>query len=270
MERYRGLSDAERNGELAPAGLGMNTEGCITFGVQDSSAGGVEGGAEVGSSLEVSEDADELDEVALCGIRIVGGCHDDCDLDLAAHHEEMDEAADDSLILLLIDRGGILRVLEEVHGVGERVLAAGREDLEDGMKHGCSEGKLEFDDGVKLEFDAKVAVHGGFVEDAGVALVQLEDGLVPEVAASEDRGAVVNMVVEDHLEARIVLTSPEELARISKVSGVANGDEGSRVAEVEDAVGGLGSVDTAQKFDVSVVVGSREVAGEAPIEWSRE
>ena len=78
------------------------------------------------------------------------------------------------------------------------------------------------------------------------------------------------MVVEDHLEARIVLTSPEELARISKVSGVANGDEGSRVAEVEDAVGGLGSVDTAQKFDVSVVVGSREVAGEAPIEWSRE
>jgi len=41
------------------------------------------------------------------------------------------------------------------------------------------------------------------------------------------------------------------------------------VVEVEDAVGGLGSVDTAQKFDVSVVVGSREVAGEAPIEWSR-
>jgi len=187
-------------------------------------------------------------------------------LDLAAHHEEIDEAADDSLILLLIDRGGILRVLEEV---GERVLAAGCEDLEDGMKHGCSEGKLEFDDGVKLEFDAKVAVHGGFVEDAGIALVQLEDGLVPEVAASEDRGAVVNMGVEDHLEARIVITSPEELARISKVSGVANGNEGSGVVEVEDAVGGLGSVDTAQKFDVSVVVESREVAGEAPIEWSR-
>ena len=40
------------------------------------------------------------------------------------------------------------------------------------------------------------------------------------------------------------------------------------MVEVEDAVGGLGSVDTAQKFDVSVVVGSREVAGEAPIEWS--
>jgi hypothetical protein len=28
----------------------------------------------------------------------------------------MDEAADDSLILLLVDRGGILGVFEEVHG----------------------------------------------------------------------------------------------------------------------------------------------------------
>jgi hypothetical protein len=46
----------------------------------------------------------------LCGIRVMSGCHDDCDLYLAAHHEEMDEAANDSLILLLIDRGGILRV----------------------------------------------------------------------------------------------------------------------------------------------------------------
>ena len=65
----------------------------------------------------------------------MGGCHDDRELDLAAHHEEMDKATDDSLILLLIDRGGILRVLEEVHGVGrslggKRVRAAGRENLE--------------------------------------------------------------------------------------------------------------------------------------------
>ena len=52
-------------------------------------------------------------------------------------------------------------------------------------------------DGVKVESDAEVAVHG-FVKDAGVALVQLEDGLVPEAAASEDRGAIVNMGVEDH------------------------------------------------------------------------
>ena len=81
---------------MAPTGLGMNTEGCVTFGVQDGFAGGVEGGAEVGSALEVSEDADELDEVALGGIRIVGSCHDDRELDLAAHHEEMDEATDDS------------------------------------------------------------------------------------------------------------------------------------------------------------------------------
>ncbi len=98
----------------------------------------------------------------------MGSCHDDCDLDLAAHHKEMDEAADDSLILLLVDRGGILRVLEEVHGVGrslgwERVRAAGRENLEDGMEHGCREST---GDGVKVESDAKVAVHGGFVEDS--------------------------------------------------------------------------------------------------------
>jgi len=29
-------------------------------------------------------------------------------------------------------------------------------------------------------------------------LLKLEDGLVPEAAASEDRGAVVNFGVEDH------------------------------------------------------------------------
>jgi hypothetical protein len=58
--------------------------------------------------------------------------------------------------------------------------------------HGCSE---SVGDGVKVESDAEVAVHVGFVEDAGVVLVQLEDGLV--------------------------LASPEEFARISKVSGVA-------------------------------------------------
>ena len=111
--------------------------------MQDGSAGSVEGGSKVGSALEVSEDADELDEVALCGICVMGGCHDDCDLYVAAYHEEMDEAADDSLILLLVDRGGILGVFKEVHGVGrslgwERVHAAGRENLEDGMEHGCS------------------------------------------------------------------------------------------------------------------------------------
>ena len=108
----------------------------------------------------------------------------------------------------------------------------------------------------------------GFVEDAGVALVKLEDGLDPEAAASEDSGAVVNMGVEDHHEARVVLASPEELARIRKVSGVADGDEGSGVVEVKDAVGWLCSVDTAQEFDIFVVVGSREVAGEAPVERS--
>jgi len=75
--------------------------------------------------------------------------------------------------------------------------------------------------------DAEVAVHCGFVKDAGVALVQFEDGLVPEAAASEDCSAVVNMGVEDHHEARVVLASAEEIARISEVSGVADGDEGS-------------------------------------------
>ncbi len=43
-----------------------------------------------------------------------------------------------------------------------------------------------------------------FVEDAGVALVKLVDGLVPEAAASEDSGAEVNMGVEDHHGARVV------------------------------------------------------------------
>ena len=41
-------------------------------------------------------------------------------------------------------------------------------------------------------------IHSGFVEDSGVALVEFEDGLVPGATASEDRGAVVDMDVEDH------------------------------------------------------------------------
>ncbi len=40
------------------------------------------------------------------------------------------------------------------------------------------------------------------------------------------------------------------------------------MVEVEDAVGRLGSVDTAQEFDISVGIGSREVTGEAPVERS--
>ena len=51
VERCRGLSNAEGDGKLAPAGLGMNTEGCVTFCVQDRSAGGVEGGPRSGVPL---------------------------------------------------------------------------------------------------------------------------------------------------------------------------------------------------------------------------
>jgi hypothetical protein len=40
------------------------------------------------------------------------------------------------------------------------------------------------------------------------------------------------------------------------------------VVEVEDAVGWLCSVDTAQEFDIFVVVGSWKVAVEAPVERS--
>ena len=40
------------------------------------------------------------------------------------------------------------------------------------------------------------------------------------------------------------------------------------MVEVEDAIGELSSLDTAQEFDISVVVGSREITGEAPVERS--
>jgi hypothetical protein len=125
----------------------------------------------------------------------------------------MDEADNDLLILLLVARGGILRVLEEIHGVG-RLL--GGERVEDRMKHGCSEG----------------AVYGRFVEDAEVALVKLEDGLVPEDSSS------------------------------IWVLRITTRRASSGVVEVEDAVGWLCSVDTAQEFDIFVVVGSWKVAVE--------
>ena len=118
VERCRGLPDAERNGKLAPTGLGMDAEGCVTFGVQDGSVGVIEGGTEFGVALEEGEDADELDKVTLCGVGIVAGCHDDRESDFRAHHEEVNDAANDLLILELVDRGDILRIFEDIQGVG--------------------------------------------------------------------------------------------------------------------------------------------------------
>ena len=80
------------------------------------------------------------------------------------------------------------------------------------MEHRSSEGT---GDGVKVESNAEVVVHGGFVEDPRVALVELEDGLVPESTTGEGISSVVNVSVENHYQARVVLASPEELARIS-------------------------------------------------------
>jgi len=80
--------------------------------VEDGTVGGMEGGAEVRGTFQIGEDADELDEVALCGVGVVGGCHDDCELDLGADHEEVDEAADDLHVLLLVDRSLVLMLTE--------------------------------------------------------------------------------------------------------------------------------------------------------------
>jgi len=79
-----------------------------------------------------------------------------------------------------------------------------------------------------VKANAEVAIHGGLVEGPRVVLVELVDGLVPESAASEDGSAVVNMSVEDHEQMRVVRKSPEELARICEVSGVADVAEWSR------------------------------------------
>jgi len=57
----------------------------------------------------------------------------------------------------------------------------------------------------------------------------VDSSRVPESAASEDSGAIVNMSAEDHEQARFVRTSPEELARTCEVSGVADGDEKMRL-----------------------------------------
>ena len=139
VERRRSLSDTERNGKMTPAGLGVDGEGCVAPSVEDGTVSGMEGGAKVWGTFQVGEDADELDEVALRGVGIVGGSHDDGELDLGADHEEVDETADDLHVLLLVDRGLVGRLFEEIHGVGgplggERVRAAGCEDLEDGVE----------------------------------------------------------------------------------------------------------------------------------------
>jgi len=48
--------------------------------------GSMEVGAKVRDALEVGEDADEFDQVALRGVGIVVGSHDDRELDLGAYH----------------------------------------------------------------------------------------------------------------------------------------------------------------------------------------
>jgi len=71
-----------KNGKMTPAGLGVDGKGCVAPGVEDGAVGSMEGGAEVRGTFKVGEDADELDEVALRRVGVVGGCHDDCELDL--------------------------------------------------------------------------------------------------------------------------------------------------------------------------------------------
>ncbi len=54
MERCRGLSDAERDGEWAPAGLEMNTEGCVE-GVRAAGRENLEDGMEHGAPVTGSK-----------------------------------------------------------------------------------------------------------------------------------------------------------------------------------------------------------------------
>lgn len=123
--------------------------------------------------------------------------------------------ANDLLILRLVNRGSVFGLVEEVQSVWRSLRREGlgtssRKDLDNRVEHGSSEG---FGDGVKVESNAEVAIHGGFVQDTGISFV--EDRLVPEGTTGENCSSVVNMSVEDHYQARVVFASPEELARIS-------------------------------------------------------
>jgi len=45
VERRRIFSDSERNEKMAPAGLGVDGEGCVALGVEDGTVSSMEGGA---------------------------------------------------------------------------------------------------------------------------------------------------------------------------------------------------------------------------------
>ena len=88
--------------------------------------------------------------------------------------------ANNSLIVRLANGGGVCGRVEEVLRVWrplrwEGLSTASCEDLEDRVEHRGSEGT---GDRIKVESNAKVAVHGRFVEDSGISLVELEDLLV--------------------------------------------------------------------------------------------
>ncbi len=77
MEGSNVGADAEGDGELAAASEGMDGKGRITGGNEDRFFFCEPSRSKVGSSLEVGQESNAFDEIALSWLSVVGADHDD-------------------------------------------------------------------------------------------------------------------------------------------------------------------------------------------------
>ena len=195
----------------------MDSESSVAGCYEYRSIGRVPGGTEIRSALQVGEDADSLREVTLSWGRIVSTGHDDRKLSLESELEEPDELANTPLVGFGIHRSGIIRDVEEVHRVWSGLLGKGRgaeggEDLEDAVIHRGGHGP-----GVRViaEAHSKVAIHGGRVKSAWVAVAEGLEGLIVLGAPGEYSSSVINMGVDDHEYVGVYRTGNLELAEVT-------------------------------------------------------
>ena len=143
--------------------------------------------------------------------------HDDRELSLEPKLEEPDELANAFLVCFEVDRSGIIRDVKEIHRVWSGLLWKGRgaeggEDFEDTVIHGGGHGPSCR---VIAETHSKVAVHGGRVESARVAVTEGLEGLIVLGAPGEYGSSIINMGVDDHEYVGIFRAGDLEFAEVT-------------------------------------------------------
>ena len=111
-------ANAEGDRKLATASRRMHSESSVAGGNEGRAFRGVPGWSEVGASLEVGKEANDLGEIPLSWSTIVGASHDHCELSLEPELEDPNVYADELLVGLAVHRGKMIGGVKEIHGIG--------------------------------------------------------------------------------------------------------------------------------------------------------